>query len=66
MQAKDLSVTSSTPAKVYVIMRVSGLSALEDGAQHQPQWRAYLDPYSLGETGLLNFTAPTYVVTTSI
>lgn len=65
-QAKKLRVTSATPSEVYVIMRVSGLDALEDGAPHQPQWRVYLDPYTRGEEGMLNFTAPNYDVTASM
>jgi hypothetical protein len=62
-QAKRLHITSATPSEVYVIVRVSGLDALEEGAQHRPQWRAYLDPYARGEEGVLNFFAPTYAVT---
>ncbi|KAF2187468.1 hypothetical protein K469DRAFT_772048 [Zopfia rhizophila CBS 207.26] len=58
-----LRVTSALPTEIYVIVRVSGLNALEVGSHHQPQWRVYLDPYTLGEQGVLNFTAPTYAVT---
>lgn len=62
-KAKKLRVTSATPLEVYVILRVSGLDALENGATHQPQWRVYLDPYSRGGEGVLKFIAPTYAVT---
>lgn len=62
-QAKKLRVTSATPSEVYVILRISGLDALEYGAKHHPQWRVYLDPYTCGEEGVLNFVAPTYAVT---
>lgn len=62
-QAKKLRVTSATPSEVYVVLRISGLDALEDGAGHRPQWRVYLDPYTRGEEGVLNFVAPTYAVT---
>ncbi|USP80364.1 uncharacterized protein yc1106_07638 [Curvularia clavata] len=61
--AKRLRVTSTPPSEVYVIFRISGLDALEEGASHQPQWRVYLDPHSQGLEGLLRFNAPTYVVT---
>ncbi|KAF2276420.1 uncharacterized protein EI97DRAFT_458354 [Westerdykella ornata] len=61
--AKKLRVTSVTPSEVYVVLRISGLDALEDGAEHRPQWRVYLDPYTRGEEGVLNFVAPTYAVT---
>jgi len=61
--AKRLRVTSTLPTEIYVIIRVSGLNALEDGSHHQPQWRAYLDPCTLSEQGVLNFAAPTYAVT---
>ncbi|KAH8697486.1 putative heterokaryon incompatibility protein [Talaromyces proteolyticus] len=60
--AKKLRVTSATPSEVYVVLRISGLDALEDGAGHRPQWRVYLDPYTLSEEGVLNFFAPTYAV----
>jgi hypothetical protein len=65
-QAKRLRVTSATPSEVYVVLRVSGLDALEDGARHRPQWRVYLDPYTRGEGGVLSFTAPTYGVTAAM
>ncbi|KAF2262892.1 hypothetical protein CC78DRAFT_605161 [Lojkania enalia] len=61
--AKKLRVTSATPSEVYVVLRISGLDALEDGARHRPQWRVYLDPYTRGEEGVLNFAAPMYAVT---
>lgn len=61
-QAERLRVTSATPSEVYVILRISGLDALEDGAAHQPQWRAYLDPHTRREEGLLTFAVPTYTV----
>ncbi|KAF1960437.1 putative heterokaryon incompatibility protein [Byssothecium circinans] len=61
--AKKLRVTSATPREVYVVLRISGLDALEDRARHRPQWRAYLDPYTRGVEGVLNFVAPTYAVT---
>ncbi|KUL87498.1 hypothetical protein ZTR_04598 [Talaromyces verruculosus] len=61
--AKKLRITSATPSEVYVVLRVSGLDALEDGAKHRPQWRAYLDPYTRGEEGVLNFSVPTFAVT---
>jgi hypothetical protein len=51
------------PSEVYVVLRISGLDALIDGAQHRPQWRVYLDPYTRGAEGVLKFVAPTYVVT---
>lgn len=63
IQAKRLRVTSATPSEVYVVLRVSGLDALEDSATHRPQWRVYLDPYTRGNEGVLNFAAPTYTVT---
>jgi len=62
-QAKKLRVTSATPSEIYVVLRISGLDALEVGARHRPQWRAYLDPYTCGEKGILNFVAPIYAVT---
>ncbi|EFZ02032.1 hypothetical protein MAA_01614 [Metarhizium robertsii ARSEF 23] len=62
-QAKKLRVTSATPSEVYVILRISGLDALEDGAGHRPECRVYLDPYTRGEEGILDFVAPTYAVT---
>ncbi|KAH7305596.1 putative heterokaryon incompatibility protein [Stachybotrys elegans] len=64
--AKKLRVTSPTPPEVYVILRVSGLNALEDGSRHRPQCRVYLDPYSLGQEGTLNFIAPKYAVTAAM
>jgi hypothetical protein len=65
-QAKKLRVTSATPSEVYVILRISSLDALEDGAEHRPQCRVYLDPYTRGEEGILNFVTPTYVVTPTV
>lgn len=62
-QAEKLRVTSMTPTEIYVVLRVSGLDALEDGATHRPQWRVYLDPYTRGVEGVLSFVAPTYAVT---
>ena len=62
-QAKKLRVTSATPSEVYVVLRISGLDALEVGAGHRPQWRVYLDPYTRSEEGVLNFVAPAYAVT---
>ncbi|KAK8923393.1 hypothetical protein VCV18_007456 [Metarhizium anisopliae] len=61
--AKKLRVTSATPSEVYVILRISGLDALEDGAGHRPECRVYLDPYTRGEEGILDFVAPIYAVT---
>lgn len=61
-QAKKLRVTSTTPSEVYVVLRISGLDALEDGARHRPQWRVYLDPYTRGKEGILKFCAPTYPI----
>ncbi|OKL55903.1 hypothetical protein UA08_08808 [Talaromyces atroroseus] len=60
--AKRLRVTSATPSEVYAILRISGLDALENKAGHRPQWRVYLDPYTLGKEGVLRFLAPTYTV----
>ncbi|KAF2468657.1 uncharacterized protein BDR25DRAFT_315663 [Lindgomyces ingoldianus] len=57
--AKRLRVTSTIPAEIYVIVRVSGLDALEEAAHHEPEWRMYLDPYSRGEEGVLRFFVPT-------
>jgi hypothetical protein len=62
-QAEELRITSATPSEVYAVLRISGLDALEDGAGHRPQWRVYLDPYTRGEEGVLNFSVPTYAVT---
>jgi hypothetical protein len=62
-QAERLQVTSATPSEIYVILRISGLNALEDDAQDRPQWRVYLDPYACGVKSVLKFAAPTYVVT---
>lgn len=62
-KAKQLRVTSETPSEVYVILRISGLDALEDGAGHRPKWRVYLDPYARSEEGLLRFVPLTYAVT---
>ncbi|KAH7130730.1 putative heterokaryon incompatibility protein [Dendryphion nanum] len=62
-QAKRLHVNSPTPSEIYVILRISGLDALEDKAEHKPQLRAYLDPYARSEEGFLSFIAPTYAVT---
>ncbi|RFU23945.1 hypothetical protein B7463_g12390, partial [Scytalidium lignicola] len=61
--AKSLQVSSTRPTQIYAIVRVSGLDALEDSASHEPQWRVYLDPYSLGEGHILDFYVPTYTVT---
>ncbi|KAF2176591.1 hypothetical protein K469DRAFT_698364 [Zopfia rhizophila CBS 207.26] len=61
--AKRMEVSSPTPTEVYAIIRVSGLSALEDVADRRPDWKIYLDPYTLGEQGVLEFYAPTYTVT---
>lgn len=49
---------SPTPLEIYVILRISSLDALEDRVAHQPQWRVYLDLYTRGEEGVLNFVAP--------
>ena len=62
-QAKRMKVYSVTPSEVYAITRVSGLNALEDSTNRRPDWKIYLDPYTLGEHGLLDFYAPTYTVT---
>jgi len=56
-------VQSSTPSEIYAIIRVSSLNAVEEGTNHTPEWRVYLDPYSLGQDEVLNFFAPTYAVT---
>ncbi|CAO2655016.1 Nn.00g117490.m01.CDS01 [Neocucurbitaria sp. VM-36] len=64
--AKKLRVTSRRPSEVYAILRISGLDALEEGSGHRPQWRVYLDPYTRGEEGVLNFVAPTYAVTATV
>ncbi|KAF2104912.1 hypothetical protein NA57DRAFT_51704 [Rhizodiscina lignyota] len=61
--ARRLQVTSAVPSEIYAVIRVSGLDALEEGAQHQPEWMVYLDPYSRSEEGILDFFAQTYTVT---
>ncbi|KAK8912646.1 hypothetical protein VCV18_012325 [Metarhizium anisopliae] len=62
--AKKLRVTSPMPSEVYVILRIWGLGPLEDGAKRLPQWSVYLDPYNLGEEGILHFDTPSgYAVT---
>jgi hypothetical protein len=60
-----LKVITAKPTEVYVILRVSGLDALRDGASFTPQWRAYLDPCTLSEEGFLAFKATSYAVTAS-
>ncbi|EUC28619.1 hypothetical protein COCCADRAFT_30162 [Bipolaris zeicola 26-R-13] len=56
--AKKLRVTSETPSEIYIILRVFGLDALEEGTQHQPQWKAYMDPYSLVKHKATDFRRP--------
>ena len=48
------------PSHVYLIFRVFGLDISE--ARNPPGWRIYLDPKTLEEQGILNFTAPTFTV----
>ncbi|XP_014561632.1 hypothetical protein COCVIDRAFT_11732 [Bipolaris victoriae FI3] len=55
---KKLRVTSETPSEIYIILRVFGLNALEEGTQHQPQWKAYMDPYSLVKHKATDFRRP--------
>ena len=56
-------MTSATPSEIYVIIRVSGLDALEEESSHPPDWRVYLDPYSREVEGDLSFFVPTYTIT---
>ncbi|KAF2008954.1 putative heterokaryon incompatibility protein [Aaosphaeria arxii CBS 175.79] len=65
MQAKRLRVTSAIPSEVYVILRISGLDVLEDGAPDHLWYNVYLDPYTCSESGILKFTTPTFTVTAS-
>ncbi|PVH94635.1 putative heterokaryon incompatibility protein [Periconia macrospinosa] len=62
LEAEKLQVASEKPSEVYAVLRVSGLNALEDGAQDRPKWRVYLDPHTRGKDGVLRFTEPTYAV----
>ncbi|KAF2105467.1 hypothetical protein BDV96DRAFT_655610 [Lophiotrema nucula] len=66
--ARRLRVERNTasPSEIYVVFRVSGLDALEEGRAHEPEWRVYLDPYERAEEGLLTFYAPTYTVTARV
>jgi hypothetical protein len=65
-QAERLQVTSAVPSEIYVILRVSGLNALEDDTQDPPRLKVYLDPYACGARNVLSFVAPTYVVTPTV
>jgi hypothetical protein len=46
------------PKVVYLIFRVSGL-----GASSQVEWRVYLDPWTLGQQGILEFKSKEHCVT---
>jgi len=46
------------PSHVYLIFRVFGLDISE--ARNLPGWCIYLDPKTLEEQGILNFTAPKF------
>lgn len=56
-------MTIPKPENDYVLLRVSGLDALEDGVDYRLQWRVYLDMYSWGEDRVLSFDAPTHMAT---
>jgi hypothetical protein len=57
-----MRVKSARPSRVYVIIRMSGLNALEDGARHKPQLRVYLDPYARHQEGVLSIVQQQYSV----